>query len=96
MSLADTHHAAAQGFGLLFISVIEQHRRQALTHVPFQVVGQHAKKNMRPHPILQSVVDRPDIQIDGLDAAERTLLPVFAVARQSKRTMRTGVSTDSF
>ena len=30
---------------------------------------------MRPHPILQPVVDRPDIQIDGLDAAERTLHP---------------------
>jgi hypothetical protein len=30
---------------------------------------------MRAHPILQPVVDRPDIQIDCLDAAERTLHP---------------------
>ena len=30
---------------------------------------------MGPHPIPQPMIDRPDIQIDGLDAAERTLHP---------------------
>jgi hypothetical protein len=28
---------------------------------------------MRPHTALQPVINRPDIQIDGLDATERTL-----------------------
>jgi hypothetical protein len=28
---------------------------------------------MCPHPALQPVIHRPDIQIDGLDAAKRTL-----------------------
>jgi hypothetical protein len=28
---------------------------------------------MRPHPALQPVIHRPDVQIDGLDAAECAL-----------------------
>jgi hypothetical protein len=30
---------------------------------------------VRPHPALQPVIHRPDIQIDGLDATERPLHP---------------------
>jgi hypothetical protein len=41
--------------------------------VPFEVIGQHAKKHMRAHPIGQPVIHRPDMQIDGLDATERPL-----------------------
>src|SRR5437660_9255168 len=44
-----------------------------LTHVPFQVIGQHAEKDMRTHPIGQPVMHRPDLEIDRLDAAEGTL-----------------------
>jgi hypothetical protein len=40
--------------------------------VPFEIITQHTKKHVRPHPALQPVIYRPDIQIDGLDAAECT------------------------
>ena len=59
--------------GGLLVGVVEQHRRQALTHVPFEIVGQHAEEDMRAHAIGQPVIDRPDLEIDGLDAAERPL-----------------------
>jgi len=37
----------------VFVGVVEQHRCQALTHVPFQIVGEHAQEDMRAHPIGQ-------------------------------------------
>jgi hypothetical protein len=41
--------------------------------MPFQVIGEHAKKHMGTHAIGQPVIDRPDLEIDGLDAAESAL-----------------------
>jgi hypothetical protein len=41
--------------------------------VPLEIIGQHAQEHVRPHPALQPVIDRPDIQIDSFDATERTL-----------------------
>ena len=59
-----------QCLSCFLVGVVKQHRRQALTHVPFQVIGEHAQKDMRTDPIGQPVVDRADVQIDGLDAAK--------------------------
>src|SRR3954469_16238389 len=39
------YHVDVLDFGRFWIGFIEQHRRQALTHVPFEVVGQHAEKD---------------------------------------------------
>ena len=44
-------------------------------HVPFDVIGQHAQKHVRAHPIGQPVMHRTDLQIDRLDAAEGALHP---------------------
>jgi hypothetical protein len=41
--------------------------------VPFDMAGEHAQKDMRAHPRGEPVVDRPDVQIDGLQAAEGAL-----------------------
>src|SRR5246127_3379788 len=41
--------------------------------MPFQVVGEHAKKHVGPHAIGQPVIDWSDLEIDRLDAAEGTL-----------------------
>ena len=52
------------------VGVVVEQRRQALAHVPFEVVGQHAHKHVGTHAIGQPVIDRPDLEVDGLDAAE--------------------------
>jgi hypothetical protein len=41
--------------------------------VPLRVVRQHAQKNVRPHMILDAVVNGANPQVDPLQAAERTL-----------------------
>src|SRR5678816_1994033 len=46
---------------------------RSVAHVPFQVVGEHAEKDMRAHAIGEPVIDRPHVQINGLDAAEGAL-----------------------
>ena len=67
------HHAGTTCLGGLLVVIVEQHRRQALAHVPFEVIGQHAEKHMPAHPIGQPVMHRTDLQIDGLDAAKGAL-----------------------
>ena len=53
--------------------IVEQQWRQGLAHVPFEIIRQHAQQDMRPHPWRGPVKHRPQVQIDRLDAAERTL-----------------------
>ena len=55
------------------IVVVEQHGFEALAHVPFDMAGEHAQKDMGAHARGEPVVDRPDVQIDGLQAAEGAL-----------------------
>jgi hypothetical protein len=62
--------AGAQRLGSLLVGVVVEHRGQPLAHVPFEIVRQHTQKHMGAHPVGQPMVDRPDLQIDGLDAAE--------------------------
>ena len=57
-------------FGTLGTLVVEQHRLEFLAHVPFDVVGQHAKEDVGPNPGFAAVVDGPDLQIHGLETAE--------------------------
>jgi hypothetical protein len=65
--------AGALRFGRILVRVIVEQRRQALAHMPLQVIGEHAKKHVGPHAIDQPVIGRPDLEIDGLDAAEGAL-----------------------
>ena len=67
------HHAFSQGFGSVPVGIIEQHGRQTLPHMPFEIIGQHAEEDVRPHPVRQPVMDGPDLQIDGFDAAKGPL-----------------------
>ena len=59
--------AGALRFGGLLVAVVVEHRRQALAHMPFQVVGEHANKDVAAHAIGQPVIDRPDLEVDRLD-----------------------------
>src|SRR5882672_1292453 len=65
--------AGALRLGGILVGVVVEHMRQALAHMPFQVVGEHADKHVGAHAIGQPVIDRPDLEIDGLDAAEGAL-----------------------
>ena len=57
-----SNDAGAQRFGDLLVSVVVEHGRQALAHVPFQVVGEHADKRVGTHAIGQPVIDRSDLR----------------------------------
>jgi hypothetical protein len=46
---------------------------QAPPHVPFEVVGQHAEEDVRPHPLRQPVVHRAHVRVDRLDGPEGSL-----------------------
>ena len=64
---------SAGGGGFIALVVVEQHRRQRLAHVPFDVVGEHAKQHMAADAIGQAMVDRADFQIDRLQRPEGAL-----------------------
>src|SRR6267154_2694566 len=51
----------------------DQHRFEALAHVPFDMAGEHAQENMGAHPRRQPMVDRSQVQIDSLETAEGAL-----------------------
>ena len=74
--------------------VLEQHRRQGLPHVPLDVVGEHAQKDVGAHVGFAAVADGAHAQINAFEAAEGLLdLPETLVGAHSvrcpKRTGRT-------
>ena len=56
--------------GGLSVGLVVEHGRQLLAHVPLDVIGEHAQEDMRPNPRCEAVVERPDLQIDGLERAK--------------------------
>ena len=46
-----------------------------LAHVPLDVVGEHAQEDVGAHARRGPVVDRADLEIDGLDASGRRARP---------------------
>src|SRR5208337_1698645 len=55
--------AGAERLGGLFVVVIVEHRRQALAHVPFEIISEHTEKDVSAHAVGQPVIDWPDLQI---------------------------------
>jgi hypothetical protein len=51
--------------------IVEQDGLERLAHVPFEIVGEHAQQHMGAHTASATMMDRPDLEIDGLEAAER-------------------------
>jgi hypothetical protein len=49
--------------GLILIG--EQQRPPRFDQMPFDVVGEHAEEDVRPHSALEPVVDRADLQVHG-------------------------------
>ena len=71
------HHRRALGAG--GIMVVEEQGSETLTHLPFNVVGEHAQQDMGAHPFGGAVVNRPDLEVHGLEASEGALDPVEAL-----------------
>ena len=67
------HGREALGLGRVALVVVEQHRRERPAHVPFEMIGQHAEENMGAHARADPVMDRADLDVDGLQAAEGAL-----------------------
>jgi hypothetical protein len=55
------------------VVIVEQDRRQAASHVPFQIVGEHAEQHVRAHPRRGPVEYRAQFEVDRLHRAEGTL-----------------------
>ncbi len=62
-----------RGLGGGGIVVVEEQGFEPLAHVPFDVVGEHAQEDMSADAVGGIVVDGPDLEVDGLQAAEGAL-----------------------
>ena len=59
--------AGPQGFGGLLVGVVIEHRGEALAHVPFDVVGEHAQTDVGAHARSGPMEDRPHLEVDSLE-----------------------------
>src|SRR5262249_6225490 len=55
------------------VVVIEEDRRQGSTHVPFDVVREHAEQDVSAYALLLAVMDWTDVELGGLQAAKGSL-----------------------
>ena len=55
---------------LLELLIVTQQRSQGLTHMPFDVIRQHAEENMGADPLFLVMVHRPYQDIDPLQGAK--------------------------
>src|SRR4051812_26064324 len=63
------HDGIACALGVLLL-VGEHQLAPRLAHVPLDVVGEHAQEDVGADAIFAPVVDRPDLEVDGLEGAE--------------------------
>ena len=64
--------ALAQGFGGGLVVVFIEHGGETRAHMPLDIIGQHAQEHVGADPILEPMMDRPDMQIDRLQATGRS------------------------
>ena len=67
--------ALAERLGGLLVGVVVEHGGQALAHVPFEIIGEHAEEDVGAHAVFEPVVDRPDMEVEGLDRPDGVLDP---------------------
>ena len=72
-TLSRDHHVGTTACRIGLVVIIEEDRGQDLAHVPFDIVGQHAKEDMSLHALSQAMVDGTDLEIDALQASKRPL-----------------------
>ena len=57
------------------IGIGKQEGLPGLTHVPFDQIDQHVNEDMGPHPVGQTVMDRPDPKTGYLAGSECSFYP---------------------
>ena len=63
----------ALGLGGVGVVVVEEQRGEGASHVPLDVIGEHAEEDVGPHAPLEAVVDGTDLEVDALEASEGAL-----------------------
>ena len=63
----------AGGLRRLAIIVLVQNFSKPVTHVPLDVVREHAQEHVSPNAIIVPVIDRSHVKVDRLHTAERSL-----------------------
>ena len=69
-TLRRRHHRGPQGLRCGGILVIEQERLERLAHVPLDIVGKHAQRDVGAHALFEAMVNRADLEVDRLETAE--------------------------
>jgi hypothetical protein len=68
------HDAGSRCVSGLLIGILEQHRRQLLAHVPFDIIGQRAcREGQRMDAVSRPMIYRMHEQIGGFHEAGRLL-----------------------
>ncbi len=62
--------AGSQRLGGLPVRIVIEHRSETLSHVPLDIIGEHAQADMCAHARGSPMEDRSNLQVDGLDAAD--------------------------
>ena len=55
------------------VALSSSSKSKGLAHMPLDVIGEHAEKDMGTDPIDQVMIDGADLEVDGLVAAKRLL-----------------------
>ena len=58
---------------VIAVVVLEQQRREGATHVPFDIVSEHAQEDVGAHAVCVVDVDRSHLEPGRLDCAECAL-----------------------
>ena len=76
------------------IGLVEQHRGEALAHVPLPIMGQHAEQDVGAPPRRGPMEHRTQFEIDGLQRAEGVLsaAETFVGAHRGVGRQPTGLS----
>ena len=61
------------GSGLVAVMVVEEDGSETLAHMPMDIIGEHAQKDMSADTIGEVVMDGADLQFGALEAAKSAL-----------------------
>ena len=66
---------AGGALGRSGVMVVEEQGGEASTHVPFEVVGEHAQQDVGADPVGRIVMNGAHLEVDGFEATEGALDP---------------------
>src|SRR5262245_53418588 len=72
-ALCRSDDGGAQLLTRRLVVVVKKDRGECATHVPFNVVAEHAKEDVSADAIGLAMMDGSDLEVDGFDATEGAL-----------------------